>query len=96
MPFINTNEQTPELSLEEKQAKSKAELAELITGTFRSLKTAHVIGKSILDQNRYGLTREQVIAGLGDDAPEFAALTALLINVLNTAVPGTVPTPEQE
>lgn len=89
MGLINTNE--PD-TLEAKQAKTKAELSALTTGAFRQLKWIYDRGHGLVNSNPYGLTKEEVLVGLGEaDATQLATLAAALKTAVNTAVAGTIP-----
>lgn len=76
--------------LSDKQRETKKRLQQICTSCFNTMKNSYNNGMALLNENPYGLTKEQVIAGLGEDAAQLSVFGELLANTLNTAVPGTI------
>ncbi len=83
-----------ELTQEDKQRRTKERFIGIVSNTFVALTAAYRNGLGLLDSNPYGLTREDVLAGLGDDAAELMRLAGILRTAVNDAVPGTIEVTE--
>ena len=79
------------LPVREKQDITKNLVRNLMLQTYEDMKVAYLQGQQLYLDNPLGLTPEQVIHGFGTDAMEVLRLQALLKEVLNIVVPGTIP-----
>jgi hypothetical protein len=76
------------------QATAKKQLAQVCAQAFVQLKAAYLAAANILDHNKDGLTRDQVLAGLGvDNAAKLQSLAQTIYTILNAQSPGSVPAP---
>jgi hypothetical protein len=80
-----------ELSLAEKQRETTLRLKSLVTTNFRNLITIYNSGFAIINNNDYGLTRNEVIAGMSpEDWTKFFEHAVMLKKLINHIRPGTI------
>jgi hypothetical protein len=91
MGLIRKWNKIKELSVQEKQAITKQQMRALIVQLFDQMKFTYNKGVKLVGSNPYGLTKEQVLQGFGEDAMGIIRLSVLLKDCMNIAVPGTVP-----
>jgi hypothetical protein len=91
MGLIKKWNKVNDLTIDEKQNITKQQMRSMIVQLFEQMKLTYIKGSKLVYNNPLGLSKEQVIAGFGDDAMELIRLSMLLKDCLNVAVPGTVP-----
>lgn len=79
------------LSLTDKQELTRIQMTKMVTDAYDMMRLSYMRGEQLVYENPYGLTTEEVIAGFGTDRDELIRLATLLRDVLNLAVPGSVP-----
>ena len=82
---------SPDQSLATKQACALNDLTVLIVNNFNQLQGIYQKGYDILNNNPSGLTRDQIVAAMGDaDWQKFYIEAMILKTLINHCVPGTI------
>lgn len=96
MGLIKDFNSATDLSLAQKQALTRQTVQKSINELFRQMVAVYRQNVHMTFDNPYNLTKEQVLAGFGNDAVELVRLATLLKDVINLAVPGTIEDPSNE
>jgi hypothetical protein len=90
MSILEDNQQINPLTLEQKQLRAKNQISRQASSLFQNMLQTYNQISGMVWQNRQGLTPQQVLDGLGPNAAELFALSALLVSTVNNAKPGTL------
>ena len=91
MPIIDPNiNKQKELTLEEKQERVAKRIKQEATNLFTGMAGTYQTLKQIVWENPAGLTPQEVFDALGSDSAQLFQLSALLVQTVNAAQPGTL------
>jgi hypothetical protein len=85
------------LTLAQKQWATLQDLRQLVANNYNELLAIYIKGFAFLNDNKLGLTKEEVIMGMGmPDWEKFYVDAVILKTLLNHCKPGTIVDPVQE
>jgi hypothetical protein len=87
-PNYNPNQ---DLTIEQRQALTSAAMRKSINRLFSQMVAVYLDNNRMVFDNPFNLTKDQVIAGFGQDAVELIRVATLLRDVINLIQPGTLP-----
>lgn len=96
MSLIRNFNSARDLTIEQRQALTKQAMQRSINALFKQMIAVYKENVRMTFDNPYNLSKDQVIAGFGNDAVELIRLGTLLRDVINLAAPGTIESPADE